>query len=45
MVMDWLGQADSEMVRYYYHMNDEEARRRMEGIDFLGDAGGRSASA
>ncbi|MFO0821175.1 MAG: tyrosine-type recombinase/integrase [Pirellulales bacterium] len=44
MVMDWLGHADSEMLRHYYHMHDEEARRRMGELDFLGGASGRSAS-
>ena len=44
MVMDWLGHADSEMIRHYYHLHDEEARRRMDSLDFLGGAGGRSAS-
>jgi integrase len=43
MVMEWLGHADSEMVRHYYHLHDEEARRRMDALDFLGGAGGRSA--
>jgi integrase len=42
MVMDWLGHADSEMIRLYYHLHDEEAKRRMDGLDFLGGAGGRS---
>ncbi len=43
MVMDWLGHADSEMIRHYYHLHDEEARRRMNGLDFLGGVSGRSA--
>jgi integrase len=43
MVMEWLGHADSEMVRNYYHLHDEEARRRMAALDFLGGAGGCSA--
>jgi len=43
MVMEWLGHQDSEMVRIYYHLHDEEARRRMAALDFLGGAGGRSA--
>ncbi len=43
MVMEWLGHADSEMVRHYYHLHDEEARRRMAGLDCLGGAGGCSA--
>ena len=42
MVMEWLGHADSEMVRWYYHLHDDEARRRMADLDFLGGAGGRS---
>ncbi len=44
MVMDWLGHADSEMIRHYYHIHDEEAKRRMNQLDFLGGAGGRSGS-
>ena len=43
MVMEWLGHQDSEMVRIYYHLHDDEARRRMAALDFLGGAGGRSA--
>ena len=42
MLMEWLGHADSKMVRWYYHLHDEESRRRMESIDFTGSAGGRS---
>ena len=45
MVMEWLGHQDSEMVRHYYHLHDEEARRRMAALDFLGGAGGRSTGA
>ncbi|MCA9179345.1 MAG: site-specific integrase [Planctomycetales bacterium] len=44
IVMDWLGHADSEMIRRYYHLHDEESRRRMDSLDFLGTAGGRSVS-
>jgi integrase len=44
MVMLWLGHGDSEMIRRYYHLHDEEARRRMNQLDFLGGAGGRSDS-
>lgn len=43
MLMQWLGHADSAMVRHYYHSNDEEARRRMLGLDLIGDAGKRFA--
>jgi integrase len=42
MVMDWLGHADSEMIKCYYHLHDEESQRRMNNLDFLGGAGGRS---
>ena len=41
--MDRFGHADSQMRRHYYHLRDEEARRRMNQLDFLGGAGGRSA--
>lgn len=30
VVMDWLGHADAEMVRRYYHLDHEESRRQME---------------
>lgn len=36
MVMDWLGHADSEMLRRYYHLHDEESRSQMNSLDFLG---------
>ena len=42
MVMDWLGHNDSAMIRTYYHLHDAESRRRMNALDFLGGAGGRS---
>lgn len=45
MVMEWLGHSDSDMVRHYYHLHDEEARRQMTAVNFLGGAGGRSAGA
>jgi integrase len=41
MLMQWLGHADSEMVRRYYHLNDEEARRQMLRLDLIGQAGKR----
>jgi integrase len=40
--MEWLGHADSEMVRHYYHLSDEESRRKMDQLDLLGDGDGRS---
>ncbi len=45
MVMQWLGHQESDMVRHYYHLHDEEARRRMRGLNFLGKAGGASTGA
>jgi integrase len=43
MVMEWLGHQDSEMVRHYYHLNDQESRRRMDQLNPLGgDVEGRS---
>jgi hypothetical protein len=45
MLMGWLGHSDSGMVHIYYHAQDGEARRRMNGLSFLGDADGCSASA
>ena len=42
-VMEWLGHADSDMVRHYYHLNDEESQRQMKRLTLLGDAGKRFA--
>ena len=39
VTMEWLGHQDSEMVRHYYHLHDEEARRQMARLDPLGTAG------
>lgn len=39
VTMEWLGHKDSEMVRHYYHLHDEEARRQMEKLDLIGRAG------
>ena len=36
MLMDWLGHRDSKMIRHY-HMHDDQARRTMNGIKFLGE--------
>jgi hypothetical protein len=38
--MSWLGHENSEMVRYYYHLYDAEAQRRMQSIPFLGNLQG-----
>jgi hypothetical protein len=42
--IEWLGHADREMIRHYYHLHDKEAKRRMDSLDLLGGVGGRSAS-
>jgi integrase len=42
IVMDWVGHADSSMVRWYFHLSDEEAQRQMRRLNFLGNARGRS---
>ncbi len=44
ITMEWLGHADSEMVRHYYHLNDEESRRKMDQLDLLGIGDGRSVA-
>jgi integrase len=45
IVMAWLGHNDSEMIRTYYHLHDAESKRKMNDLDFLGGAGGRSVDA
>lgn len=45
VVMRWLGHRDSQMVRYYYHLHDEEAQRQMKRIDFVGRTGATVAPA
>lgn len=42
VVMDWVGHADSAMVAHYFHLHDEEAQRRMNGLNLLGSVDGRS---
>jgi integrase len=39
VTMQWLGHADSEMVRHYYHLLDKEDQRQMRRLNFLGEAG------
>jgi integrase len=36
MLMTWLGHRDSEMIRHYYHMRQDEARKQMAKNPFLG---------
>jgi integrase len=45
VVMEWLGHADSNMVRHYYHLHDDEAQRQMKRLDFLGEGTGSVAGA
>jgi integrase len=44
ITMEWLGHADSEMVRHYYHLNDEESRRKMDQLNLLGGSDGCSVT-
>jgi integrase len=40
VVMECVGHADSDMVRHYFHLHDEEARRYMASLTVLeGTAG------
>jgi len=39
MVKEWLGHADSEMVRHYYHVNQHEAQRQMSQLSFIDKVG------
>ncbi len=36
VVMNWLGHQQSAMVRHYYHLHDEEAKRQMSKLNFIG---------
>lgn len=45
MVMEWVGHADSEMVRHYYHLHDAESRQRMNQFNLFGRSAGTSGSA
>lgn len=38
VVMVWLGHHDSEMVRHYYHLHDEESKRQMGRLSLLGNS-------
>ncbi len=40
MLMDWLGHADSDMIRHYYHLADNVAKCQMDSLCFL-DGGDR----
>lgn len=43
MVMTWLGHADSRMVRHYYHLHNDEAKRQMSRLSFVNSPGERNA--
>lgn len=42
VVKEWLGHRESQMVRHYYHLHNEEAQRQMKRLRFV-DAGGSGA--
>lgn len=44
VVKEWLGHADSKMVRHYYHLHDDETQRQMDRVTFFGSAGGAVAA-
>lgn len=44
IVMKWLGHTNSDMINYYYHLHDEEAKRQMNSLNFLGETTGCSFS-
>jgi integrase len=35
-IREWLGHADSKMVEHYRHLRNDDAQRKMDQIDFLG---------
>lgn len=37
--MEWMGHADSAMLRHYFHVHDEEGQRQMRRLNLLGEAG------
>jgi integrase len=39
MLMAFLGHRDSEMIRHYYHMQQDEARKQMNKLPSLGPSG------
>lgn len=36
--MHWVGHADSKMVKYYYHLHDDESRRQMDRLNVFDEA-------
>ena len=43
VVMQWLGHRDSQMVRHYYHLHNDEVQRQMQRVTFVGGSGVTSA--
>ena len=44
VVIQWLGHRDSQMVRHYYHLHDEEAQRQMQKVNFVGSCPAKVAA-
>lgn len=42
VLMDWMGHQDSAMIRHYYHVRQDEARRQMDKLPSLGIDSGPS---
>lgn len=40
VLMDWVGHADSAMVRKYFRLHDQESKRQMERVSFVPTVGG-----
>jgi hypothetical protein len=38
VAMDWLGHQDSEMVRHYFHLHDDESKRQMDRLNLINGA-------
>jgi integrase len=43
-VLAWLGNRDSKMILIYRHLRPDDSKRRMKGIDFLGDGNGATTN-
>ena len=40
--LEWVGHADSRIVEHYRHLSEEDARRKMNSLNLLGEPGDRS---
>jgi integrase len=45
MLMAWLGHQESEMIRHYYHLCQDQAREQMAKINFVGAIAGTAKKA